>query len=213
MHKSKAGRGVAAAAIVAMIGGVALAGGDKVKRGTGKNHETGGGKTISITWQPAGVSSDMARETEDYTVALLKWKQDGQKGPEPKPHFFTAQLTIDQDGSWTYTGKVDGTPCTPDATSCSGVIELNLKSDKGTYVYFGDSHNKVTSAGYAWSKQGKNKMLADHFDDFAKGHWSGGWKFHEVEQSDFAKDFDDVAKVVGTVLKVATTAISIAAAA
>jgi hypothetical protein len=122
-------------------------------------------------------------------------------------------VTVERDGSWTYTGKIDGEPCPGAAANggtCSVAVVIGLKSASGKYVAFGTSSTKsVTKGGYTWSKSGKNKVLADNFDDFsAKGHdwtgkivshgqWSDGGIFGEIGEI-----VGDVGKVLGVVTSV-----------
>lgn len=82
-----------------------------------------------------------------------------------------ANLTINPDGTWNFTGSF---PWSEQGSHMDFV--MGVRDSRGTLIIFTASA-LGTAEGYTWNKQGKNQTIKDNFSAFEGGyHWY--WKSH-----------------------------------
>ncbi len=127
---------------------------DEPKKGnSGKHHE--GAK-------PEGPIVDK------WTIAEHYKSTDGKK---EEVKFGTANLTINPDGSWNFSGEMNH-----ELSGCEFNAVMAVKSSEGTVIAFKHSAAQLTDKpqSYSWEKQGNNRTLKDNYKAFAKEHdWYG----------------------------------------
>lgn len=114
-----------------------------------------------------------------------------------------ANLTINPDGSWNFTGSF---PWSEQGSHMDFV--MGVKDSKETLILFTASANSTVN-GYVWNKQGNNRTIKDNFSAFEEGfHWY--WKarvqlVYDHTQSGGGPSLGDILGDVGKALGVAAT--------
>lgn len=119
-----------------------------------------------------------------------------------------ANLTINPDGTWSFTGSF---PWSEQGSHMD--LVMGVRDSRGTLFIFTTS-TLSTAEGYIWNKQGKNSTIKDNFSAFANGyHWY--WKARVQIVYDHPASGGggpDIGEIIGDVAKALGAAATVAAA-
>jgi hypothetical protein len=119
-----------------------------------------------------------------------------------------ANLTINPDGTWNFTGSF---PWSEQGSHMDFV--MGVRDSRGTLIIFTASPLS-TAEGYIWNKQGKNQTIKDNFSAFEGGyHWY--WKSNVgiiYDHPASGGGGPNVGNIIGDVAKALGVAASVAAA-
>jgi hypothetical protein len=171
--------------VVVAEGGTARAG-NETTRSVDPAHRVGPVEAIRDSWTPA----------------------DGEQ----------VSATVEPDGSWSFAGSWAGSPCAAIRTSqprgkCRLQVVMALKG-KASWFYFQEDSGAIDGDGVSWARQGKSKVLADRFADFAaSGHaWTVAYRVLWTEvpppSASFWGDIKEVINDARRVLEVTGPAIT-----
>ncbi len=128
----------------------------------------------------------------------------GTDGKEHDIDYGTANVTLNADGSWNFSGQMNEDHV---GSGCEFNIVFGVKSSEGTVIAF--KHAAVLEMekpqSYSWEKQGNNRTIRDNFKSFAKKHdWYGTWTCvglpHASSGGGGGMDIGKLIGEVGTVL-------------
>jgi hypothetical protein len=159
----------------------------------------------------SGKKHEGAKSETGPLVHTFIVKQD-VNGLNGKP-FGTANVTLNPDGTWNYSGDV-GKDLNWALSGCEFNVVIGVKSAEGTVIAFRHTAalEKEKPGSYSWQKQGKNATIKDNFKAFAKDHdWYGSWNCVGLPQPGSSSNgggggpgagavISDVVGVLGTIL-------------
>jgi VCBS repeat-containing protein len=165
---------------------------EKLKRNSGVRHE--------ISKPESGPIVDNWEGKTDFTA------DDGKKD---EIKYGTANLTLNPDGSWNFSGQMNEDHV---GSGAAFNIVFAVRSSEGTVIAFKHAAalEKENPQSYSWEKQGDNRTIKENFKAFAKKHdWYVTWTAIGLPQpgssggggSDFESIIGDLTKVLGPVLE------------
>ncbi len=131
--------------------------------------------TPTATAAPPATASAAAMAVPEDEITEVKHAKV-EKGPivvnwKFRKHEGEANLTVNEDGTWLFSGHYANKHPDKDFE-----VVLGLKSSDGGTVLFQDVND--ASSGQ-WSQQGQSKVLKDDFKSFMKHEWTGHYHFSE----------------------------------
>ena len=118
-----------------------------------------------------------------------------------------ANLTLNPDGTWNFTGSF---PWSEQGSHLD--LVMGVKDSKGTLIIFTTS-TLSTREGYIWNKQGKNQTIKDNFSYFEdKYHWYWKADVQIVYDQPSGGGGPNVGNIIGDVAKALGVAATVAAA-
>jgi len=123
-----------------------------------------------------------------------------QPDKEPTKCRGTANLSLQPDGSWNFSGAY-----TWSEPRSRMQFVLGLKDSQGSLFLF-TADSRSTAAGYVWSKHGQSRTIRDNWAAFSKGYdWYWKCRLRTLNGTDlkssapgFDSIFGDIAKAMGT---------------
>jgi hypothetical protein len=170
-----------------------------VFKGTDEKHKEPPVEQIRDTWTP---------DLEHIKTMMALAKDDPIAIGRPPE----ATLVVDKDGSYTFSGKWESSPCMIHKVldrdgHCRLQLVMGIKGgEHDAWANFREDSGELkkgANQGVTWDKHGQSKELAEHFAELSsKGHeWTVSfrilWKEIEPPSHSFWDDILDVVKDVG----------------